>query len=267
MYFSELNKNAFIPESGPRWKLAALNRNVITGLLSSCSFRSVVKKVFDFPSFKIHNQWRTKFYMNQASKWINSKPGISNDLLDCLLIEVIRKMGIEHTHYPGTDTFNYNPSLHVQVDLSDQTPGEASTAMSQLLFPEQISSRPKKNNSKEFRDSEMCSLVAGVNRYGEGKWKSILGDDRTLKSLADKWNKFKFLNTVRLDSNLRQWSLPGFRNIPTSSISPVFSTRVTPRIQFETCPGITKNRNEFNWEIWINSYRGNYRYLGFWHFV
>lgn len=261
MYFNELNKNAFLPEAGPRWKLAALNRNVITGLLSPCSFRSVVKKVFDFPSFKVHNQWRTKFYMNQASKWINSKPGISNDLLDCLLIEAVRKMGIEHTHYPGTDSFNYNPSIHVQVDLSDQTPGEASTAMPQLLFPDQISSKPSKNNSKEFRDSELCSLVAGVNRYGEGKWKSILGDDRfpfvlsrTPKSLADKWNRLKILNTVRFDSNLRQWSLPGFRTIPTSSISQIYSARVTPRTpQLEThapvLPRIETNLTERNESI------------------
>lgn len=49
---------------------------------------------------------------------INQKGGISKDLLECLLIEAIKRMGIENVHYAGSEDYNYNASVHIQVDLS-----------------------------------------------------------------------------------------------------------------------------------------------------
>lgn len=228
IYFSELNKNAFLPDSGPRWKLVALNRDVITSLLNPYSFRSIVTKVFDFQSFKLHNQWRNKYYMNQANKWVEERGGISKDLLYCLLIEAIRKMGIEHVHYPGTNSFNFNPAIHVQVDLSDRTPREESESLMEAVTPPVTSL--KALNTKEFRDSELVSLICGVNQYGEGKWKNILDNNRypfvfkrTSKSLSDKWARLKSSHAVHYDPGLRQWFMPGLQLRMPRTFSPAIS--------------------------------------------
>jgi hypothetical protein len=108
--------------------------------------------------------------LNLAHSWVTEKGVISIDLMHCLLIESICRLSVEHSHYPGTSEFNQNPSNHVLVDLTDATPSEQLN----LLIPTSVSTRDSrlmtyKAMSNEFRDSELISLLDGVNQFGEGK--------------------------------------------------------------------------------------------------
>jgi len=249
MYFEELNMNAFLPDAGPRWKLTSLNREVITTLLEPSSFRAIVKKVFDFQRFEIHPQWRNKFYMSQAVNWVKQKKGITQDLLECLLIETIRKMGIEHIHYAGDRDYNYNASVHIRVNMSDRTPREEVALLPGIEMSErdQKLNNGRKNNSKEFRDSEFCSLITGVNHYGEGKWKYILDDKkfpfvlkRTAKSLKDKWTRLKDSKAVHYDPDRRRWMMQHLNLRQNLCMSSTFPSRPFQRLPIAHLPPVVQ---------------------------
>jgi hypothetical protein len=128
--------------------------------------------------------------LNLAHSWVTEKGVISIDLMHCLLIESICRLSVEHSHYPGTSEFNQNPSNHVLVDLTDATPSEQLNA----LIPTSVSTRDSR-----LMNSELISLLDGVNQFGEGKWKSILANPqrypftfrRTSKILSEKWARLK----------------------------------------------------------------------------
>lgn len=108
MYFAELNPNAFLENGIPRWKFMAVNTSVITSYVSSYSFSAVVNAVFNFNFYKIHDSWKSKFYMQAANKWMKKKPSrMTWERLQCLLIESIRNLGIEHFHYSGDNASQF----------------------------------------------------------------------------------------------------------------------------------------------------------------
>ena len=202
IYFNELNPNAFIEGSGDRWKIAAVNQDVITGYIGLYPFFAIVDAVFNFESFHLHGSWKSKYYMIQAEKWIKQKDcGITRDILKNLLVQAIRDMGIKHIHYPGGKAYNANLSKHMKVDLRELTSVERIQQIPALARTQQdvmIEVLNSFSKVKRWENSEKLALLRGVEKYGEGKWTKILSDNEFLfanprqpHNLGAKWNQMK----------------------------------------------------------------------------
>lgn len=265
IYFAELNPNAFLPNPSrdphcERWKFAGLNRNVISGFIETDTFEGIVNAIFSFDCFMKHSCWRSRYYMINAKKWVmQKKDGITVELLKTELIQAIRDMGIEHVHYAGQETYNANPSLHFKVNLADLTPAEKRERAERNIPA--ISARDAglatlNSFSFRFRDSELLSLLFGVNKYGEGRWKKIKDDvcfpmvlNRTAKSLGDKWSDLKRSNVVIFCNETRRWIMPSLNSMPPESPQITINVANPPHSLQILSPERTRQNEHFNDEI------------------
>lgn len=230
IYFQELNSNAFIAESGPRWKLESLNRDVILSLQQAVSFRSAVGSIFNFESFSINGSWKQKYYMKLANEWLNHKSNSINiHYLQMHLVQAIRNLGIEHIHYAGEDRYNACPSRHIKLNLEDVTDTERRTMVVDIprilhTPSEEEIARQRRERMLEIRNEsaivqrwlrkELESLFQGVTRYGAKRWKQILQDrnlefgrERTARSLGNKWTSLVREKKVIYDLITQRWSV------------------------------------------------------------
>lgn len=61
-------------------------------------------------------QYYNRYYLKLAEDWKKEKCGPKDDVLDVLLVNSMKSLGIEHIHYAGNENYNGNPSRHVEVD-------------------------------------------------------------------------------------------------------------------------------------------------------
>lgn len=230
IYFSELNPNAFLGtaistsadrnETLQRWKLAALNREVITSFNEDkISFRGAVGAVFNFEKFTQFGSWKNKYYLILANEMINLKKELTQIDLVHHLVRAMKSLEIEHFHYPGALNFNGNSSRHLYVDCSDDEDGLITAETSELRITNldlmnQV--RNKRYKVARWIPQDLKTLVEGVNKYSTEKKKfHLISTDSRLKFLyprevsriRDKWNKLVDSDKAYFDEF--QWRIRG----------------------------------------------------------
>lgn len=175
MYFEELNPSAFLNNNTPRWKLASINPSVISSYIGNYTFSGAVGAVFNFNHFKIHDSWKSKYYMKLADKWISEKTNqMTLDRFKCLLIESIRILGIDHFHYAGDNKYNANPAKMMRINSSDRTVKKMAAEIPRLQISKMISVKNSFVKNKLWEKFEEHTLLQAVIKYGERKWAQII---------------------------------------------------------------------------------------------
>lgn len=235
MYFEELNPHAFLDNGIPRWKFAAVNTNVITGYIGNYAFIGAVGAIFNFDYFNLHGSWKRKYYMIQAERWLKDRNGDMKRMsLECLLMQSIRDLGIEHFHYAGGQAYNDCPSRHMRIDGNDRTTRELASDIPQLAITHDDIRIAVRNKDREFKAWEKCDLLVllqAVNKHGLRSWIDILSDPdiiwkhkRKPNNISAKWNQLK--NCQKLYKDPRgKWAIRGLL-----LDSPITSPEAIPEI-------------------------------------
>ena len=221
IYFAELNPNAFLLNQVPRWKIDAINREVITRMIQSPrNFASAVKAIFDFDHFKMYGSWRNKYYLSMAVDWVGERGGPKQKRLDEMLEESIRNLGIEHIHYAGKDNYNANSATHVPLNWSGQTGQERAAAMNiplSDLDQLRLVWRGTAAETNRWLDHDVFLLVKGMNLHqedGRQTFNNIYQDDRlrfqVRREPSKLRNKWKQLVEKRIVLGFPgSWYIPG----------------------------------------------------------
>lgn len=271
VYFEELNPNSFLQGPGQKWKLDSLDRVKITHIRAGLRFRGAVKGIFNFENFEQYGSWKNKYYLKLATSWLQRpKNPISSSVLESLLVQAIRDLGIEYVHCPGEEAFDCYPSMRQSLDLTDRTDSETlafimAGEIDQVHVPEtraeaerrereeMLSVRNLTSKVKKWEWSEYESLFRGVAIYGEGKWSKFFGDrniyfvnPRNERSLGVKWRNLKSSGVVIYNQDSKRWAVSeGYRNdYPEFNYHDTFfnsadihrSRRSLPRLNLQILP-------------------------------
>ena len=148
IYFSELNKNAFLDNGVPRWKLAAINRQVITDFNANrLQLRGALRAVFNFDKLNKFSAWKNRYYLKLAAEWMKGRGGPTFEIMDALLLKSMKNLGIEHVHYVGNENYNGNSSRHLIVDQSNPANNENSLSDTYTLSRRDTSLLARSKNS------------------------------------------------------------------------------------------------------------------------
>jgi len=249
IYFSELNKNAFLDNGVPRWKLAAINRQVITDFNANrLQLRGALRAVFNFDKLNKFSAWKNRYYLKLAAEWMKGRGGPTFEILDALLLKSMKNLGIEHVHYVGNENYNGNSSRHLIVDQSNPANNENSLSDTYTLSRRDTSLLARSKNSLpiQWLDYDIMLLIDGVNRhqsYGTNMF-SIIYSDSSLKfivrreaaKMKTKWKQMVDNGIVRCSEN--KWYMPGVNTISVrNSSAPIqinqVLTAMTPEAQVQ----------------------------------
>ena len=249
IYFSELNKNAFLDNGVPRWKLAAINRQVITDFNANrLQLRGALRAVFNFDKLNKFSAWKNRYYLKLAAEWMKGRGGPTFEIMDALLLKSMKNLGIEHVHYVGNENYNGNSSRHLIVDQSNPANNENSMSDTYTLSRRDTSLLARSKNSLpiQWLDYDIMLLIDGVNRhqsYGTNMF-SIIFSDSSLKfivrreaaKMKTKWKQMVDNGIVRCSEN--KWYMPGMNTISVrNSSAPIqinqVLTALTPEAQVQ----------------------------------
>lgn len=260
VYFEELNPNSFLQGPRQKWKLDSLDQMKITTIRGGLRFRGAVRGIFNFENFEQYGAWKNKYYLKLAKSWLQrQKNNISISILESLLVQAIRDLGIEYVHCPGEETYDCYPSMRQSLDLSDRTDSETlqfimTRDIEQVRVPEtraesdrrereeMLSVRNLTSKVKKWEWNEYESLFRGIVIYGEGKWTKFISDrnlyfvnPRNERSLGVKWRSLKSSGVVIYNQDSKRWAVAeGYRNdYPEFDYQNFrFDTLVIPRSRF-----------------------------------
>lgn len=257
IYFSELNPNAFRSSNLPRWKTSAVNNQTITFMEDLISFRGAVSAIFNFSKLTnpLTKAWKNRYYLRLADDWMKQRGGPSKEVLENLLLNSIRNLGIEHIHYAGNSEYNGNPSKHVKINWAINQNHNSTSVTSKYLSERDtmLLARSGMETPKLWLDYDILVLVDGVNKYkftGRNMFKNIFEDPtlnfkfrREVPKLKSKWKNLVDTGAVREDCD--QWVytrltttyrtnnnyLDGIHLPPSPASSPLRPTHFTPVVQ------------------------------------
>ena len=245
IYFSELNKNAFLDNGVPRWKLAAINRQVITDFNANrLQLRGALRAVFNFDKLNKFSAWKNRYYLKLAAEWMKGRGGPTFEIMDALLLKSMKNLGIEHVHYVGNENYNGNSSRHLIVDQSNPANNENSLSDTYTLSRRDTSLLARSKNSLpiQWLDYDIMLLIDGVNRhqsYGTNMF-SIIFSDSSLKfivrreaaKMKTKWKQMVDNGIVRCSEN--KWYMPGVNTISVrNSSAPIQINQVLTAMTLE----------------------------------
>jgi hypothetical protein len=224
IYFAELNPNAFLDNGFPRWKLASLNTDVITGFNNDkLQFRGAMRAVFNFEKLVRYPAWKNRYYLKLAEEWTSIRGGLKLEVLDNLLVQSIRLLEIEHIHYAGTTNYNGNSSRHIKIDWTNQNSNsqQRSNVYAATISDRDTSllARSRNGMPTQWLDHDIMILVEGVNKYKnfDKKLFDYIYTDSLLKfkfrrevpKMKTKWRQLVSSGSVREDGD--RWIIPGLR--------------------------------------------------------
>ena len=252
IYFSELNKNAFLDNGIPRWKLAAINRQVINDFNENrLQLRGALRAVFNFDKLTKFSAWKNRYYLKLADEWMKGRGGPTFKILDTILLNSMKNLGIEHVHYVGNENYNGNSSRHLIVDQSNAVNNENLLSDTYTLSRRDTSLLARSKNSLpiQWLDYDIMLLVDGVNRhqsYGTNMFNIIFSDSslkfivrREAPKMKTKWKQMVDNGIVRLFEN--KWYMPGVNTIFVRNATSLIQinqaiTTITPEAQVQLNP-------------------------------
>ena len=229
VYYAELNPNAFFNSGVPRWKVEALNREVIRDFNQlRLPLMAGVGALFNFDNFSSYASWKNRYYMILADEWIK-KSNMTVDQFRKTMVEAMKTLGVEHIHYVGDQNYNKNAARHLLIDwpLAPSINDNPLPIRPLTLTERELMIQIRNPNLKVPRwvPQDKAALLRGVNRYRDtaetvGNYKikifRLIANDveinflypRTPDRYKHKWDELVKSRAVYLHRNV--WYLEDF---------------------------------------------------------